>query len=77
MIETIVSRTTYDGLVDGFIAVDADGSFHLTNNCEMGGPGYGRDGSCRYCMSERVVTDGPKGVGPTIMAGLQIAQLSG
>ena len=56
--------------------VDADGSFHLTNNCEVGGLGYGRDGSYRYYMSERVVKNDPKGLGPAIIAGLQVSNLS-
>ncbi|MCJ7755829.1 MAG: glycoside hydrolase family 88 protein, partial [Thermoanaerobaculales bacterium] len=70
------AEKAYAGLVDEFVSVDADGSFHLTNNCEVGGLGYGRDGSYRYYMSERVVTDDPKGLGPAIMAGLQVSELS-
>jgi rhamnogalacturonyl hydrolase YesR len=66
----------YAGLVDEFVSVHADGSFHLTNVCEVGGLGYGRDGTYRYYMSERVVEDDPKGLGPAIMAGLQVAELA-
>lgn len=73
---TAVARKAYAGLVDEFVSVHADGSFHLTSVCEVGGLGYGRDGSYRYYMSERVVDDDPKGIGPAIMAGLQIAELS-
>ena len=68
------AEKAYAGLVDEFVSVDADGSFHLTNNCEVGGLGYGRDGSYRYYMSERVVEDDPKGLGPAIMAGLQVSE---
>jgi rhamnogalacturonyl hydrolase YesR len=71
------ARKAYSGLVDEFVAVHADGSFHLTNNCEVGGLSYGRDGSYRYYMSERVVVNDPKGLGPAIMAGLQVSELSG
>jgi len=70
------AQRAYAGLVDEFVSVYADGSFHLTNNCEVGGLGYGRDGSYRYYMSERVVTNDPKGLGPAIMAGLQVSELS-
>lgn len=70
------ARKAYAGLVDEFLSVHADGSLHLTNVCEVGGLGYGRDGSYRYYMSERVVDNDPKGVGPAIMAGLQVAELS-
>jgi hypothetical protein len=36
---------------------------------------FGRDGSYRYYISEPVVMNDPKGVGPIMMAGLQIAKL--
>ncbi len=70
------ARKAYAGLVDEFVSVHADGSLHLTNVVEVGGLGYGRDGSYRYYMSERVIDNDPKGVGPAIMAGLQVSQLS-
>lgn len=70
------AQKAYAGLVDEFVSVHPDGSFHLTNVVEVGGLGYGRDGSYRYYMSERVVDNDPKGVGPAIMAGLQLAELS-
>jgi rhamnogalacturonyl hydrolase YesR len=70
------ARKAYAGLLDEFVAVHADGSFHLTNVCETGGLGYGRDGSYRYYMSERVVENDPKGLGPAIMAGLQVSELA-
>jgi rhamnogalacturonyl hydrolase YesR len=70
------AQKAYAGLVDEFVSVHADGSFHLTNVVEVGGLGYGRDGSYRYYMSERVVDNDPKGVGPAIMAGIQMAELA-
>ena len=73
---TPAAQKAYAGLVDEFVSVHADGSFHLTNVVEVGGLGYGRDGSYRYYMSERVVDDDPKGVGPAIMAGLEISELA-
>lgn len=69
------AKNAYAGLVREFVAIDADGAFHLRNICEVGGLGFGRDGSFRYYMSEPVVADDPKGLGPAIMAGLQIAGL--
>lgn len=69
------TNKAYAGLVSEFISVYADGSYHLTNVCEVGGLGYGRDGSYRYYMSERVVTDDPKGLGPAILAGVQVSKL--
>jgi rhamnogalacturonyl hydrolase YesR len=70
------AQKAYAGLVDEFLSVHADGSFHLTNVCETGGLGYGRDGSYRYYMSERVVENDPKGLGPAIMAGIQLSELA-
>lgn len=70
------AKKAYAGLVDEFVSVHADGSFHLTNVVEVGGLGYGRDGSYRYYMSERVIDNDPKGVGPAIMAGIQLSELA-
>lgn len=69
------AKKAYRGLVAEFVAIYADGSYHLTNNCETAGLGYGRDGSYRYYMSERVVVGDPKGLGPAILAGLELAKL--
>ncbi len=65
----------YRGLVDEFVAIDAEGAFHLTNICATAGLGYGRDGSYRYYMSEKVVRNDPKGLAPAIMALLQVSEL--
>jgi unsaturated rhamnogalacturonyl hydrolase len=70
------AQRAYAGMVAEFVSVHADESFHLTNNVATGGLGYGRDGSFRYYMSEPVVDNDPKGLGPAIMAGLQVAELS-
>jgi len=70
-----VAETAYRGLVSEFVAVDADGAFHLTNICSTAGLGYGRDGSFEYYMSEKVVRNDPKGLAPAIMALLQIHEL--
>jgi rhamnogalacturonyl hydrolase YesR len=72
---TEAARKAYFGMVNEFIAIQADGACHLTNICEVGGLGYGRDGSYEYYMSEKVVSNDPKGLGPAIMAGVQAARL--
>jgi hypothetical protein len=56
--------------------VHADGTYHLTNNVEVGGLGYGRDGSYRYYMSERLIDNDPKGLGPAILAGIEVGKLA-
>ncbi len=66
----------YNGLVKEFVSIHTDGSYHLNNICEVAGLGFGRDGSYRYYMSERLVSNDPKGLAPAIMAGVQISILS-
>jgi len=69
------AQKAYAGLVKEFVTVYADGTFHVTNICQVAGLGFGRDGSYRYYMSEQVVANDPKGLAPAIMAGLQISEL--
>jgi len=63
------AERAYRALVDNFIRVDADGSVHITQACEVGGLGFGRDGSYDYYMSEPIVDNDPKALGPMIMLG--------
>ncbi len=65
----------YKGLVTEFVSVHRDGSYHLNNICEVAGLGFGRDGSYHYYMSERLVSNDPKGLAPAIMAGVQVSKL--
>jgi unsaturated rhamnogalacturonyl hydrolase len=67
----------YASLVREFVNVHANGSVSLKNVCQVAGLGYGRDGSYRYYMSEPVISNDPKGVGPFIMAGIQISEMLG
>lgn len=64
----------YEGLIREFVEVDAESNIRFTQTCRVAGLGYGRDGSYRYYMSEPVVTDDPKGVGPFIMAGIEVSK---
>lgn len=73
---TDAAQKAYAGLVNEFVSIDADGSFHLNNVCMVAGLGFGRDGSYRYYMSEPLVADDPKGLAPAIMAGIQISKLN-
>ncbi|SFC40185.1 Rhamnogalacturonyl hydrolase YesR [Microbulbifer thermotolerans] len=70
-----VAKKSYQGLLNEFVRVHNDGSISLTSNCEVAGLGFGRDGSYRYYMSEPVVDDDLKGVGPFIMAGVEMHKL--
>ena len=69
------AEKAYNGLVSEFISVDGNGAWHLNNICEVAGLGFGRDGSYHYYMSERLVSNDPKGYGPAIMAVVQMAKL--
>ena len=62
---------------DSATNVQASGAVSLTNVCQVAGLGYGRDGSYRYYMSEPVVSNDPKGIGPFIMAGIEISEMLG
>ena len=69
-----VAEKAYQGLLNLLIKVDKNGLVNLTQICSvagLGGDPY-RDGSFEYYISEPIVSNDLKGVGPFIMAGLQI-----
>jgi len=68
--------SSYKGLIDRFALVDSGGEVHLQSVCQVGGLGFGRDGSYRYYMSEPIVSNDPKGLGPFIALGREIHFLS-
>lgn len=59
-----------DGIISRFISRDASGRLHVNGICKVAGLGGNpyRDGSFAYYMSEPVVSDDYKGVGPLILA---------
>lgn len=71
----------YEGIIRDFIRRDPDGLISLTRCCEVAGLGYTsssgrpRDGSFEYYISEPIVDNDLKGVGPFIMAGMEMQQL--
>jgi unsaturated rhamnogalacturonyl hydrolase len=72
-----VVKNGYKGLINQFVKTDIDGSVHLTQVCNVAGLGGNpyRDGSFEYYINEPVGDDDLKGVGPFIMAGLQMEKL--
>lgn len=73
-----VIKKGYTGLIDHLIKTDSSGSVHLTQVCSvagLGGDPY-RDGSFEYYISEPVVKDDLKGVGPFIMASIEVNKLN-
>ena len=61
------------GIVDALIELklkSEEDDVHLTGICHVAGlgPGEQRDGSVEYYLSEKIVSDDSKGVGPFMMA---------
>jgi len=67
----------WNGLLKTFITVAPDGIVTLTGTCRsagLGGEPY-RDGSYDYYMSEPIVSNDLKGIGPFIMAAVEAQKL--
>ena len=66
----------FDGIVREFVKTDSAGRPSLTGICSVAGLGGNarRDGSFAYYISEPVVADDYKGVGPFIMAALELGR---
>lgn len=68
----------YDGLLKNFVKVSPDGIVTLTSICSgagLGGDPY-RDGSFEYYISVPLVNNDLKGVGPFIMASVEMEYLN-
>jgi unsaturated rhamnogalacturonyl hydrolase len=64
----------YKGILEHFVEVDEQGLVNLNRICSgagLGGEPY-RDGSFEYYVGEEIVTNDYKGVGPFIMASVEI-----
>jgi len=66
----------FDGLVRELVKTDSAGRPSLTGICSVAGLGGNarRDGSFAYYISEPIVADDYKGVGPFIMAALELGR---
>jgi unsaturated rhamnogalacturonyl hydrolase len=70
----------YQGIVEKLIKVDANGRVNLRQCCQvagLGSYGHARDGSFNYYVSEPIVENDLKGVGPFILAGIELQKLPG
>jgi unsaturated rhamnogalacturonyl hydrolase len=70
----------FNGLVKNLIKDDGDGKWSLTQCCSVAGlggmsNGKMRDGSFDYYVGEPVVANDLKGVGPFILAGIELQEL--
>jgi unsaturated rhamnogalacturonyl hydrolase len=65
-----VAQKGYRGIVDRFIKTGANGQVNLEGTVNVGGLGGNpyRDGSYEYYLSEKVITNDPKGVGAFLLA---------
>lgn len=73
------ARRGYNGLLRNLIKIDSDGLLILEGVCSvagLGGEPY-RDGSFEYYISEGIVPNDPKGVGPFILAALEMENAGG
>jgi unsaturated rhamnogalacturonyl hydrolase len=71
------ARRGYEGILEHFIEIDERGLVNLNRICQvagLGGTPY-RDGSFDYYINEPIVTNDYKGVGPFIMASVEIETL--
>lgn len=72
----------YAGLVRDCIRTEETGNIHLMRNCEVAGlgltsaAGRPRDGTFEYYISEPVIENDLKGVGPFILAGIEVQKLA-
>jgi unsaturated rhamnogalacturonyl hydrolase len=70
------ARRGYQGVLDRLIRIDEGGLVVLDKICGtagLGGTPY-RDGSYEYYIGEAIVANDYKGVGPFILAGLEIGK---
>ncbi len=70
-----VALKAYKGILDHFIKYNPDNTISLTKTCAVAGLGGNpyRDGTYEYYIKEPVRDNDPKGVGPFIMASLEVA----
>jgi unsaturated rhamnogalacturonyl hydrolase len=73
-----VADKGYKGILTQFIETDANGQVNLKGTVSvsgLGGQPY-RDGSYEYYLSEKVVTNDPKGTGAFLQAAVEIERLT-
>jgi unsaturated rhamnogalacturonyl hydrolase len=69
-----VAEKGYRGILKEFVKTDASGRLNLEGTVSVAGLGGNpyRDGSYEYYLSEKVVTNDPKGIGALILAATEI-----
>lgn len=70
-----VAIKSYQGMINEFVTLHADGKVSMNDQCLVAGLGFGRDGSYDYYMTERIVSNDAKGNTPFILAGIEMYKL--
>lgn len=71
-----VALKGYLGIVNQFIKPGPEGTIDLTQVCRTAGLGYGRDGTYTYyTMETEIVSNDGKGIGPFVLAGIEIDRM--
>lgn len=71
-------KKAFHGICDKYLSTDEDGNLHLGGICLVAGLGakQKRTGTFEYYMSEPVVNDDAKGVGPFLLAYTEMLRLN-
>ncbi|MDO9152787.1 MAG: glycoside hydrolase family 88 protein [Paludibacter sp.] len=71
-----VAEKTFAGLIKNSTQMNEDGTTSITRACSVAGLGGNpyRDGSFEYYISEPIRNDDPKGIGPFILAAIELAK---
>ncbi|MBN1430026.1 MAG: glycoside hydrolase family 88 protein [Anaerolineae bacterium] len=67
-----IAKKGYAGILSEFISVDDRNRPHVNKICSVAGLDQNRNGSFDYYISEKIVTDDYKGIGPFIMASIEM-----
>ncbi|MFT3870215.1 MAG: glycoside hydrolase family 88 protein [Nibricoccus sp.] len=68
-------RKAYTSLIAKLISTGKDGLTNLNQCCEVAGLSADRPGTFEYYVSENVISNDLKGVGPFILAGIELEKL--
>lgn len=67
-------RESIDGIFANFVSTDDQGLLSLNNCCAVAGLSDTRNGSYEYYLSEPIIDNDPKGIGPLFLALKELAQ---
>ena len=69
-----VAEAGYRGIKNEFLKTDSNGQLNLERTVSVSGLGGNpyRDGSYEYYLSEKVITNDPKGIGALLLAATEM-----